>query len=114
MWGAFAEVAQFATLARYRGKGRARELAQHLVEAARQQGFHGVFALSLDERMWAFFQELGFREVPRETLPSRWAAQYDMGRPSRAFAKDLGTHTGDGDTDAAPTGTPPDAAEDTP
>jgi len=89
VWGEQAEVAQFATLARYRGKGRAKELAQHLVEAARQQGFRGVFALSLDERMWDFFRELGFREVPRETLPGAWAAQYDMRRPSRAFAKTM-------------------------
>jgi N-acetylglutamate synthase-like GNAT family acetyltransferase len=59
------------------------------VEAARQQGFRGVFALSLDERMWDFFRELGFREVPRETLPGAWAAQYDMRRPSRAFAKTM-------------------------
>ncbi len=102
VWGELAEVAQFATLARYRGKGRAKELAQHLVQAARQQGFRGVFALSLDQRMWDFFRELGFREVPRETLPAAWAAQYDMGRPSRAFSKDIVTDTLTDLTEATP------------
>lgn len=110
VWGEQAEVAQFATLARYRGKGRAKELAQHLVDAARQQGFHGVFALSLDERMWDFFQELGFGEVPRETLPAAWAAQYDMHRPSRAFAKAIGQDA----AGAAITKSTKDSAGDTP
>jgi amino-acid N-acetyltransferase len=88
-FGAYAELAQFSTLPRYRGKGRARELALFLVEQARQQGFGHVFALSIDPRMWEFFQSLGFQPVEREALPEAWRTGYDMSRPSRALLKEL-------------------------
>ena len=84
-----AEMAQFATLPRYRGRGRARELAQFLVDEARRQGCGRVFALSIDPRMWEFFQSLGFEPVEREVLPLEWRRNYDLSRPSRAFLKDL-------------------------
>ncbi|MDH5751001.1 MAG: GNAT family N-acetyltransferase [Deltaproteobacteria bacterium] len=84
-FGEAAELSQFATLPRYRGKGRARELARRLVEAARERGFQKVFALSIDERMWEFFTGLGFSPVERELLPGEWKRNYDMSRPSRAF-----------------------------
>ncbi|MDH4120113.1 MAG: GNAT family N-acetyltransferase [Deltaproteobacteria bacterium] len=80
-----AELAQFTTLSRYRGRGRAKELAQRLIDQARGQGYQAVFALSVDPRMWAFFQGLGFQEVPRETLPTSWKKGYDFLRPSKAF-----------------------------
>jgi len=84
-----AEMAQFATLPRYRGKGRARELALRLIRAATDLGVHGVFALSVDPRMWRFFESLGFQDTPREALPATWRAGYDMSRPSRAFVKEV-------------------------
>lgn len=80
-----AEMSQFSTLPRYRGKGRAKELARFLIERARERGYRGVFALSVDERMWEFFLALGFERVARETLPEGWREKYDLSRPSRAF-----------------------------
>ena len=78
-----------ATLPRYRGKGRARELARHLEQEAREAGVERLFALSTDERMWGFFLSLGFSETPREQLPEAWRTQYDLNRPSHAFVKEL-------------------------
>ncbi|MDH4248517.1 MAG: GNAT family N-acetyltransferase [Deltaproteobacteria bacterium] len=88
-YGQWAELSQFSTLSRYRGKGRARELALSLIETARTRGFARVFALSVDARMWDFFTALGFNPIPREELPEAWRCKYDFNRPSRAFAKVL-------------------------
>ncbi len=85
----WAELAQFATLPRYRGKGRARELALELEEQAARSGFKWLFALTIDERMGRFFTSLGFREAGRKTLPAEWREHYDLRRPSRAFVKEL-------------------------
>jgi N-acetylglutamate synthase-like GNAT family acetyltransferase len=88
-YGEEAEMSQFSTLPRYRGKGRAKELARLLIAEAREQGYRGVFALSIDERMWEFFLSLGFQRVARESLPEGWRGQYDMNRDSRAFRMEL-------------------------
>src|SRR5579863_2586996 len=88
-FGTWAEMAQFATLPRYRGKGRARELALRLIDQALVMDIQAVFALSVVPRMWDFFRDLGFREVDREVLPEAWRAGYDMTRPSKAFLKEL-------------------------
>jgi len=88
-FGDWAELSQFATLSRYRGKGRARDLAIQLEQEAKLEGFTRVFALSIDSRMWDFFTGLGFQETPRETLPVQWLENYDLSRPSRAFVKTL-------------------------
>ncbi len=84
-YGEAAELSQFSTLPRYRGKGRARELARFLIAKAAELGYRTVFALSIDERMWEFFLSLGFRLVEREELPESWRRDYDMSRASRAF-----------------------------
>ena len=88
-YGAAACLAKFATLPRYQGRGRARQLAKHLIELAAEQGKDHVFALSVSPRMCAFWEKLGFTEVPRETLPEAWRRNYDFARPSRAFALSL-------------------------
>jgi N-acetylglutamate synthase-like GNAT family acetyltransferase len=89
LFGRWAELAQFATLQRYRGKGRARELALKLIEQAIALKLEAVFALSIVPRMREFFRALGFREVERSVLPEAWRAGYDLTRPSRAFLKEL-------------------------
>jgi amino-acid N-acetyltransferase len=89
-FGQWAELAHFATLPRYRGKGRARELALRLMQEARGQDIRVVFALSIDPRMWEFFADLDFREIDRQQLPEDWKAGYDMSRPSRALVRQLG------------------------
>jgi N-acetylglutamate synthase-like GNAT family acetyltransferase len=88
-YGTWAELAHFSTLPRYRGKGRARDLALSMIEQARKMQHDAVFALSIDPRMWEFFQSLGFRESPREKLPPEWQSQYDFSRPSHAFLLEL-------------------------
>jgi N-acetylglutamate synthase-like GNAT family acetyltransferase len=88
-YGEWAELAQFATLPRYRGKGRARELALRMEREAKDQGISRLFALSIDERMWQFFLSLDFQPAERERLPEVWRRNYDFNRPSRAFIKDL-------------------------
>ncbi len=86
-YGEWAELARFGMMARYRGRGRARTLCLALIDRARRQGCLGVFALSIDERMWRFFESLELDAVERSTLPIDWQSGYDFSRPSRAFAK---------------------------
>lgn len=88
-WGDAAELARFATLPRYRGRGRARVICQDLIERARARGFKRLFALSIDERMWRFFESMGFIATERAMLPAAWQAGYDFSRPSRAFSRAL-------------------------
>ena len=83
------ELAKFSTLPRFQGKGRARKLALAMVEEARLRGKKYVFALSIEPKMWEFFQDLGFEPIEREALPSRWRSEYDFKRPSRAFRLEL-------------------------
>ncbi len=95
-YGPWAELSRFATLPRYRGRGRARTLGLALIDWGRAAGYSDLFALSIDERMWRFFEGLGFEPVPRESLPEAWQRGYDFSRPSRAFHRRLA------DPDAAP------------
>ncbi len=88
-WGTSAELSRFGTLPRYRGRGRARRLAEALLARARADGHTTAFALSTNERMWQFFESLGFVEAPRDRLPGRWLEGYDLERPSKAFTRPL-------------------------
>jgi len=84
-YGHAAELAKFCTLPRYQGKGRAMQLAKNMIEKATEEKKEYVFALSINEKMWTFFKNLGFSEVDRKVLPQQWQNQYDFSRPSRAF-----------------------------
>ncbi len=88
-WGEAAELSRFGTLPRYRGRGRARRLAEALMERARRAGHEQLFALSTDARMWRFFESLGFIETPRERLPEVWRRDYDLERPSRGYSRSV-------------------------
>ncbi len=88
-YGEAAELGKFCTLPRYRGKGRARELARHLIDNARKQGKRYVFGLSTSEEMWRFFLALGFQEIDRDSLPEEWKKNYDFTRLSKAFSFQL-------------------------
>ena len=88
-YGQAAELAKFCTLPRYQGKGRAMQLALNMIETAAKQKKDYVFALSINEKMWTFFKNLGFKEVDRKELPQKWRDQYDFSRPSRAFRLQL-------------------------
>lgn len=85
-YGTACALARFCTLPRFQGKGRAKQLAREMIEAAKTQGKDYVFALSVEPKIWTFFRSLGFSEVPREELPASWKVGYDFQRPSKAFA----------------------------
>ena len=84
-YGNVAELAKFCTLPRYQGKGRAKELAEKLIENAKEMQKEYLFALSIEPRMFNFFKNLGFEESDRESLPKKWKQNYDLSRPSKAF-----------------------------
>ncbi len=84
-YGAWAEAAKICTLPRFQGKGRARQLVLKIVEEAKALGKEGVFSLSIEPKMWQFFESLGFHEIDRTELPADWRSRYDLSRPSRAF-----------------------------
>jgi len=84
-YGEASEMAKFCTLPRYQGKGRAHELAKRLIETAKTVGKKSIFSLSIDSRMFDFFQNLGFSECDRHDLPKNWLKNYDLSRPSKAF-----------------------------
>ena len=88
-YGTWAELSRFAMLPRYRGRGRARKLGDALIEWAPRLGFTNLFALSIDARMWRFFETLGFSPIDRSQLPTQWRSAYDMRRPSRAYHRSL-------------------------
>jgi len=90
-YGTWAELSRFATLPRHRGRGRARKLGLALIEWGRTLGYTDLFALSIDERMWRFFESLEFVPFERDALPAAWGRAYDFSRPSRAFHRSLAT-----------------------
>lgn len=85
----WAEMSRFATLPRYRGRGRARQLGEALLARGAELGYRHLFALSVDARMWKFFESLGFAPIERRALPLTWQDGYDFERPSRAFHRAL-------------------------
>lgn len=84
-YGGMVELAKLCTLPRFQARGRARELVKALLEEGRARGMQGVFALTVNDYVGAFFERLGFSAVPRETLPQEWKDSYDFSRPSKAY-----------------------------
>ena len=84
-YGGMVELAKLCTLPRFQARGRARELVKALLEEGRARGMQGVFALTINDYVGAFFERLGFSAVPRETLPQEWKDSYDFSRPSKAY-----------------------------
>jgi len=84
-FGEHNELAKFCTLPRYQGKGKARILAEHIIEQSKQDRKRSVFSLSTVQTMWKLFESLGMKETPRENLPQEWRKDYDLSRPSKAF-----------------------------
>jgi len=84
-YGSSVELAKFCTLPRYQGKGRARELAERMIQHVKEAGKDTIFALTVEPKMVAFFKSLGFDECDRNSLPKSWLKKYDMQRSSKAF-----------------------------
>lgn len=67
-WHDLAEVRSLAVEEEWLGQGIGRIMLQHLVADARSLGVPKVFTLTYRQR---FFERLGFREVPKESLPHK-------------------------------------------
>lgn len=83
------EIAKIATLPRYQGGQKAKEICKDLVEKAIYEGMDYVFGLTINPIMMRLFLSIGFVEVDRNTLPDKWKEHYDFTRPSKAFKMDL-------------------------
>lgn len=66
IWADLAEVRSLAVDDAFRGRGIGRALVEWSVEEARRLGIARLMALTYEQ---AFFSKLGFRVVPKETLP---------------------------------------------
>ncbi|MGC9360357.1 MAG: N-acetyltransferase [Anaerolineae bacterium] len=67
-WGDLAEVRSLAVSEDYRGRGIGQRLVRYLLREAQSLGIPRVFALTYEV---GFFEALGFRQIPRDTLPRK-------------------------------------------
>jgi amino-acid N-acetyltransferase len=81
------EIAALATDPLYTDLGLGRRIVGFLIDRALRQGIERVFVLTTRTHDW--FETLGFREVPVESLPEKKRQHYDRARNSKVFAKDL-------------------------
>jgi amino-acid N-acetyltransferase len=81
------EIAAIATDPLYGELGLGRRMVGYLIEKARKSGMSRVFVLTTHTQDW--FETLGFREAPVESLPERKQKTYDLKRKSKVFALDL-------------------------
>ena len=81
------EIAAIATNPMYAELGLGRRMIGYFTEKARKAGMSRVFVLTTHTQDW--FEMLGFKEVPVESLPQQKRALYDQQRKSRVFALDL-------------------------
>src|SRR5262245_12545609 len=81
--GEVGEIASLYTLTRYLGGGIGAHLIRFAVERAGKAGLRFVFACTTSERVVAFFEGQGFREVPASEIPvAKWDG-YDPERRDR-------------------------------
>jgi amino-acid N-acetyltransferase len=81
------EIAAIATDPLYGDLGLGRRMVGYLIEKARKSGMSRVFVLTTLTQDW--FETLGFRETPLESLPERKRKLYDHKRRSKVFALDI-------------------------
>jgi amino-acid N-acetyltransferase len=86
-----AEIAALATDPAFSAMGLGRRLVKYLVEKAAKRGFARVFVLTTTTHDW--FETLGFKEAPVDSLPPRKRAVYDEQRKSKVFAVNIGGYT---------------------
>jgi len=82
-----AEIAAIATNPTYSHLSMGRKILSYLVEKAVKQGLTRVFVLTTRTVDW--FEQLGFTEVPLESLPAKKQASYNRARKSRIFGLNL-------------------------
>jgi amino-acid N-acetyltransferase len=87
-WGEYqGEIAAVATDPVYSDLGMGRRIVRYLIDRAQRQGFRRVFVLTTRTQDW--FEFLGFKECPVDSLPERKRRSYDRNRKSKAFALEL-------------------------
>jgi amino-acid N-acetyltransferase len=87
-WGeAQGEIAAVATDPMSKDLGLGRRIVGYFIEKARKNSMKRVFALTTATQDW--FEALGFKEVPVESLPQQKLKNYDQSRKSKVFALDL-------------------------
>ncbi|MDR0386811.1 MAG: GNAT family N-acetyltransferase, partial [Treponema sp.] len=87
-WGeAQGEIAAVATDTAYADMGLGRRIVRYLVDRAVRQRLRRVFVLTTGTHDW--FESLGFKECPVESLPPEKRKKYDRTRRSKVFALDL-------------------------
>jgi amino-acid N-acetyltransferase len=82
-----AEIAAIATDPTYSHLSMGRKILSYLVEKAARLGMTRVFALTTRTVDW--FEQLGFVEIPLDSLPARKRDSYNHARKSRIFALEL-------------------------
>ena len=68
VWDSLGEIRSLAVHREDQGKGLGTDMVRYLLEEARRIELRRVFALTYRPH---FFERLGFREVPKETLPHK-------------------------------------------
>jgi amino-acid N-acetyltransferase len=81
------EIAAVATDPAYADMGLGRRVVRCLIDRAGKQGLRRVFVLTTRTQDW--FELLGFRECPLDSLPERKRRGYDRDRGSKAYALEL-------------------------
>jgi N-acetylglutamate synthase-like GNAT family acetyltransferase len=77
------EVASLFALTRYIGEGAGGHIVRYAIDHARQQGLRYVFGCTTSERVKAFFENHGFRNVGPDEVPKQKWDDYDPERRAR-------------------------------
>jgi amino-acid N-acetyltransferase len=81
------EIAALATDSAWADRGLGSRMVRYFLARAEKAKLHRVFVLTTRTHDW--FESLGFKEVPLESLPERKRMAYDRHRRSAIFALDL-------------------------
>jgi amino-acid N-acetyltransferase len=81
------EIAALATDSAYSDLGLGRRIVRYLIDRGSKKGFRRVFVLTTRTHDW--FELLGFKEAPVDSLPGKKRKLYDEKRKSKVFALDL-------------------------
>jgi amino-acid N-acetyltransferase len=87
-WGeGQAEIAAIATDTQYTDLGLGGQIVGYLIEKAKKSKKRRVFVLTTQTQDW--FESLGFKEAPVESLPEQKRKVYDQTRKSKIFALEM-------------------------
>ncbi len=81
------EIAALTTDPAYADMGLGRRIVRYLIDRAKKQGLRRVFILTTRTQDW--FELLGFKECPIDSLPEKKRRNYDRERKSKAYALEL-------------------------